>query len=208
MDNLYLPTVNWLTIGTDGTDGQCFGGATLASLTFANYLIHQRILQIYRCELISPSVPMDNLYLPTVNWLTIGTDGTDGQCFGGATLASLTFANYLIHQRILQIYRCEFISPSVPMDNLYLPTVNWLTIGTDGTDGQCFGGATLASLTFANYLIHQRILQIYRCEFISPSVPMDNLYLPMVNWLTIGNGEHSLLNLNLLIKYRLCNHKG
>jgi hypothetical protein len=34
----------------------------------------------------------------------------------------------------------EFISPSVPMDNLYLPLVNWLTIGTDGTDGQCFGG--------------------------------------------------------------------
>jgi hypothetical protein len=34
----------------------------------------------------------------------------------------------------------EFISPSVPMDNLYLPIVNWLTIATDGTDGQCFGG--------------------------------------------------------------------
>ena len=30
----------------------------------------------------------------------------------------------------------EFISPSVPMDNLYLSMVNWLTIGTDG---QCFG---------------------------------------------------------------------
>jgi hypothetical protein len=36
-------------------------------------------------------------------------------------------------------------------------------------------------------------------EFISPSVPMDNLYLPMVNWLTIGTGEHSLFTDGIFI---------
>jgi hypothetical protein len=36
-------------------------------------------------------------------------------------------------------------------------------------------------------------------EFISPSVPMDNLYLPMVNWLTIGTGEHFLFTDGIFI---------
>ena len=75
----------------------------------------------------------------------------------------------------------EFISPSVPMNNLYLPMVNWLTIGTDGTDGQCFGGlpyaiAIMLTTSFANGP------SIFTDGgLISPSVPMDNLYSPMVN---------------------------
>ena len=35
--------------------------------------------------------------------------------------------------------------------------------------------------------------------FISPSIPMDNLYLPMVNWLAIGTGEHSLFTDGIFI---------
>ena len=36
-------------------------------------------------------------------------------------------------------------------------------------------------------------------ELISPSVPMDNLYLTMVKWLTIGTGEHSLFTDGIFI---------
>ena len=55
-----------------------------------------------------------------------------------------------------------FISPSVPTDNFDLPIENWFTIGTDRTDGQGFWGATLCPSNNANYLIHERILHIYR----------------------------------------------
>jgi hypothetical protein len=47
-----------------------------------------------------------------------------------------------------------FISPSVPMDNLYLPMVNWLTIGTDG---QCFGG-----LPYAIAIMLKRHLKLFQ----------------------------------------------
>jgi hypothetical protein len=35
--------------------------------------------------------------------------------------------------------------------------------------------------------------------FISPSVPMENIYLPMVNWLTIGTSEHSIFTDDIFI---------
>ena len=55
-----------------------------------------------------------------------------------------------------------FISPSVPTGNFDLPMENWFTIGTNRTDGQGFWGATLCPCNNANYLIHERILHIYR----------------------------------------------
>jgi hypothetical protein len=110
-------------------------------------------------EFISPSVPTDNLYLPMVNslnWLTIGTDG---QCFGGLPYAIAIMLTTSFTNGLYKFTDGEFISPSVPMDNLYLPMVNWLTIGTDSTDGQCFGGLPYA---IAIMLTTQRTLQIYR----------------------------------------------
>ena len=166
------------SIRTDGqlrfTDGQLvyhryrpyrwtrFLGATLCPCNNANYFIHDRILYIYRSCI----------------HFSIRTDGqlrfTDGQLvyhlyrpyrwtrFLGATLCPCNNANYIIHERILHIYRsCIHFS-----------------IRTDGqlrfTDGQLvyhryrpyrwtrFLGATLCPCNNANYLIHERILYIYR----------------------------------------------
>ena len=94
-------------------------------------------------EFISPSVPTDNPYLPMVNCLTIGTDGTDGtdgQCFGGLPYAIAIMLTISFNDGLFKFTDGKFISPSVPTDNLYLPMVNCLTIGTDDTDGQCFRG--------------------------------------------------------------------
>jgi hypothetical protein len=130
---------------------------------------------------ISSSVRTDNIYLPMVNWLTIGTDGP---LFGGLpypfAMLTTSFPNGL------SIFTDGgFISPPVSMENIYLPMVNWLTIGTDGTGGQGFRGLpyALAMLTtsFANGLS-----TFADGGFISPSVRMENICLPMVNWLTIG----------------------
>ena len=140
-----------------------FLGATLCPCNNANYLIHERILHIYRSTCIH---------------FSIRTDGqlrfTDGQLvyhryrpyrwtrFLGATLCPCNNANYLIHERILHIYR----------------SCIQFSIRTDGqlrfTDGQLvyhryrpyrwtrFLGATLCTCNNANYLIHERILHIYR----------------------------------------------
>ena len=185
-DNFDLPMDNWFTICTDRTDGQGFWGATLCPCNNANYLIHERILHIYRSCI----------------HFSIRTDGqlrfTDGQLvyhryrpyrwtrFLGATLCPCNNANYLIHERILYIYRsCIHFS-----------------IRTDGqlrfTDGQLvyhlyrpyrwtrFLGATLCPCNNANYLIHERIWYIYRsCVHFSIGTDGQHL-LPMENWLTIG----------------------
>ena len=82
-----------------------FFGATLCPCNNANYLIHERILHIYRSCI----------------HFSIRTDGqlrfTDGQLvyylyrpyrwtrFLGATSCPCNNANYLIHERILHIYR-------------------------------------------------------------------------------------------------------
>jgi hypothetical protein len=80
----------------------------------------------------------------------------------------------------------------VRTDNIYLPT------GTDGTDGQGFGGLpyalTMLTTSFANGLS-----TFTDGGFISPSVPMENIYLPMVNWLTIGTSEHSIFTDDIFI---------
>ena len=77
-------------------------------------------------------------------FLTIGTDGTDGQCFGGLPYAIAIMLTISFTDGLFKFTDGEFISPSVPTDNLYLPMVNCLTIGTDGTDGQCFRGLPYA----------------------------------------------------------------
>ena len=273
-DNFDLPMENWFTIGTDRTDGQGFWGlpycnvakyliherilhiyrscihffirtdgqlrftdgelvyhryrpyrwtrflgATLCPCNNANYLIHERILHIYRSRIhfsirtdgqlrftdgelvyhryrpyrwtrflgatyalaimlttsftkgfctftdrvfISPSVPTDNFDLPMENWFTIGTDRTDGQGFWGLPYALAIMLTTSFTKGFCTFTDRVFISPSVPTDNFDLPMENWFTIGTDRTDGQGFWGATLCPCNNANYLIHERILHIYR----------------------------------------------
>jgi hypothetical protein len=95
---------------------------------------------------------MDSLILPIVNWLTIGTDGTDGQCLGGQRYAIVIMLTTSFTNGLYKITDPEFISPSVPMNNFNLQLVNWLTIDTDG---QCFGGlhytiAIMLTTSFTN----------------------------------------------------------
>ena len=161
-DNFDLPMENWFTIGTDRTDGQGFWGLPYALAIMLTTSFTKGFCTFTDRVFISPSVPTDNFDLPMDNWFTICTDRTDGQGFWGATLCPCNNANYLIHERILHIYRsCIHFS-----------------IRTDGqlrfTDGQLvydryrpyrwtrFLGATLCPCKNANYLIHERILHIYR----------------------------------------------
>ena len=111
---------------------------------------------------ISPSVPTDNFDLPMDNWFTIGTDLTDGQGFWGLPYALAIMLTTSFTKGFCTFTDRVFISPSVPTDNFDLPMDNWFTICTDRTDGQGFWGATLCPCNNANYLIHERILYIYR----------------------------------------------
>ena len=161
-------------------------GATLCPCNNANYLIHERILHIYRSCI----------------HFSIRTDGqlrfTDGQLvyhryqpyrwtrFLGATLCPCNNANYLIHERILYIYR-SCIHFSIGTDGQHLlPMENWLTIGTDRTDGQGFGGLTYALAIMLTTSFTKGFCTFTDRVFISPSVPTDNFDLPMDNWFTIG----------------------
>ena len=162
-------------------------GATLCPCNNANYLIHERILHIYRSCI----------------HFSIRTDGqlrfTDGKLiyhlyrpyrwtrFLGSTLCPCNNANYLIHERILYIYRSYiFISPSVPTDNFDLPMDNWFTICTDRTDGQGFWGLPYALAIMLTTSFTKGFCTFTDRVFISPSVPTDNFDLPMENWFTIG----------------------
>ena len=205
MDNLYLPMVNWLTIGTDCTDGQCFGGLPYAIAIMLTNLFTNGIYKFTDGEFISPLVPMDNLYLPMANWLTIGTDGTDvdGQCFGELPYAIVIMLTSSFTIGLYKFTDCGFVSPSVPMDNIYLPMVYWLTIGTDGTDGQCFGGLPLPLSIMLTTSFTNGLYKFTNGGFISSSVPMDNLYLAMMNWLTIVTGERCFGGLPLPLSIML-----
>ena len=166
------------SIGTDGqcrfTDGELvyhryrpyrwtrFLGATLCPCNNANYIIHERILHIYR-SCIHFSIGTDGQHLlPMENWLTISTDRTDGQGFGGLPYALAIMLTTSFTKGFCTFTDRVFIYPSVPTDNFDLPMENWFTIGTVRTDGQGFLGATLCPCNNANYLIHERILHIYR----------------------------------------------
>jgi hypothetical protein len=124
-------------------------------------------------KFISPSVPMDNLYLPMGNCLTIDTDGTDGQCFRGLPYAIAIMLTISFTDGLFKFTDGKFISPSVPMDNLYLPMVNCLTIGTDGTNGQYFVGLPYAIAIMLTISFPDGLFKFTDGKFISPSVPTD-----------------------------------
>ena len=125
-------------------------------------------------EFISPSVPTDNPYLPMVNCLTIGTDGTDGQCFGGLPKPLSLMLTTSFTDGLYKFTDGEFISPSVPTDNPYLPMVNCLTIGSDGTDGQCIGGLPKPLSLMLTTSFTDGLYKFTDREFISPFT--DGLY--------------------------------
>ena len=139
--NSFLNRYRWrISIFTDGEltyhryRRTGFSRATVASHNNANFLICQRILRTYDGRLIYLSVRTDNIYLPMVNWLTINTDGTVGQCFGGLPYAramlTTSFVNGLyqftdmvdsfLHRygRTISIYRWRTGLPSVPTDRV------------------------------------------------------------------------------------------
>ena len=187
------------SIRTDGqlrfTDGQLvyhryrwtrFLGATLCPCNNANYLIHERILYIYR-SCIHFSIGTDGEHLlPMENWLTIGTDRTDGQGFWGLPYALAIMLTTSFTKGFCTFTDRVFISPSVPTDNFDLPMDNWFTIGTDRTDGQGFWRLHYALAIMLTTSFTKGFCTFTDRVFISPSVPTDNFDLPMDNWFTIG----------------------
>ena len=161
-DNFDLPMDNWFTIGTDRTDGQGFWGLPYALAIMLTTSSTKGFCTFTDRVFICPSVPTDNFDLPMDNWFTIGTDRTDGQDFGGLPYALAVMLTTSFTKGFCTFTDRVFICPSVPTDNFDLPMDNWFTIGTDRTDGQGFWGATLCPCNNANYLIHERILHIYR----------------------------------------------
>ena len=161
-DNFDLPMDNWFTIGTDRTDGQGFWGLPYALAIMLTTSFTKGFCTFTDRVFISPSVPTDNFDLPMDNWFTIGTDRTDGQGFWELPYALAIMLTTSFTKGFCTFTDRVFISPSVPTDNFDLPMDNWFTIGTDRTDGQGFWGATLCPCNNANYLIHERILYIYR----------------------------------------------
>ena len=159
-DNFDLPMDNWFTIGTDRTDGQGFWGLPYALAIMLTTSFTKGFCTFTDRVFISPSVSTGNFDLPMDNWFTIGTDRTDGQGFWGLPYALAIMLTTSFTKGFCTFTDRLFISPSVPTDNFDLPMDNWFTIGTDRTDGQGFWGATLCNN--ANYLIHERILHIYR----------------------------------------------
>ena len=135
---------------------------------------------------ISPSVPTDNFDLPMDNWFTICTDRTDGQGFWGATLCPCNNANYLIHERILYIYR-SCIHFFIRTDGQHLlPMENWFTIGTDRTDGQGFWGLPYALAIMLTTSFTKGFCTNTDRVFISPSVPTDTDGSNNFTKLTVG----------------------
>ena len=154
--------VNWFTIGTDRTDGQGFWGLPYALAIMLTTSFTKGFCTFTDRVFISPSVPTDNIYyrwkigLPSVP--TVAMD----KVFGGLSYALAIMLTTSFTKGFCTFIDRVFICPSVPTDNFDLPMDNWFTIGTDRTDGQGFWGATLCPCNNANYLIHERILHIYR----------------------------------------------
>ena len=97
-----------------------------------------------------------------VNWFTIGTDRTDGQGFWGLPYALAIMLTTSFTKGFCTFTDRVFISPSVPTDNIYyrwkigLPSVP--TVPMD----KVLEGYLICPCNNANYLIHERILHIYR----------------------------------------------
>ena len=122
-----------------------------------------------------------------VNWFTICTDRTDGQGFWELPYALAIMLTTSSTKGFCTFTDRVFISPSVPTGNFDLPMENWFTIGTDRTDGQGFWGLPYALAIMLTTSFTKGFCTFTdRRVFISPSVPTDNLDLPMDNWFTIG----------------------
>ena len=156
--------------------------ATLCPCNIANYLIHERIVHLpivyslhpYRRTFDTDGKLVYHLYRPC-RWVT----------FLRATLCPCNNANYLIHERILHIYRsCIHFSIRTDVDNVRF--IGWRTglPSVPTTDGRFFG-ATLCPCNNTNF-IRERILLIYRsCIHFSIRTDGHSIY-PMENWFTIG----------------------
>ena len=151
-----------------------------------NYLIHERILHIYRSCILSPSVPTDNFDLPMENSFTIGTDRTDGQGFWGLPYALAIMLTTSFTKGFCTFTDRVFVSPSVPTDNFDLPMENWFTIGTDRTDGQGFWGLPYALAIMLTTSFTKGFCTFTDGVFISPSVPADTDGRNNFTKLTVG----------------------
>ena len=180
-----LPIENWLTIGTDRTDGQGFGGLPYALAIMLTSSFTKGFCTFTDRVFISSSVPTDNFDLPMHNWFTIGTDHTDGQGFWGLPHALAIMLTTSFTKGFCTFTDRVFISPSVPTDNFDLPMDNWFTIGTDRTHGQGFWGLPHALAIMLTISFTKGFCTFTDRVFISPSVPTDNFDLPMDNWFTI-----------------------
>ena len=128
--------------------------------------------------------------------LSIGTVGTDGQGFRGLPHALEITLTTCFTKEVYTLTDGVFISPSVPTDNLALPTVNCLYHPYRWYRWTRFLRATSCPWNNANYLFYQTILDIHRwCIHFSvgtdgqprftdgklplpsvPSVPMEKVF--------------------------------
>ena len=120
------------------------------------------------------------------NWLTIGTDRTDGQGFGGLPYALAIMLTTSFTKGFCTFTDRVFISPSVPTDNFDLPMDNWFTIGTDRTDGQGFWGLPYALAIMLTTSFTKGFCTFTDRVFISPSVPTDTDGRNNFTKLTVG----------------------
>ena len=120
------------------------------------------------------------------NWLTIGTDRTDGQGFGGLTYALAIMLTTSFTKGFCTFTDRVFISPSVPTDNFDLPMDNWFTIGTDRTDGQGFWRLPYALAIMLTTSFTKGFCPFTDRVFISPSVPTDTDGRNNFTKLTVG----------------------
>ena len=140
-----------------------FWGLTLCPCNNANYLIHERILHIYRSRI----------------HFSIRTDGqlrfTDGELvyhryrpyrwtrFLGATLCPCNNANYLIHERIFAhlpiVY--SFLHPYRRTTSIYRWKIGLPSVPTVPMD-KVFGGLPYGLAIMLSTSFNERILYIYR----------------------------------------------
>ena len=157
---------------------------------------HETKVYITDGVLIYPSVRAEKNSLLTVNCFTIGTVGTDGQGFRGLPHALEITLTTCFTKEVYTLTDGVFISPSVPTDNLALPTVNCLYHPYRWYRWTRFLRATSCPWNNANYLFYQTILDIHRwCIHFSvgtdgqprftdgklplpsvPSVPMEKVF--------------------------------
>ena len=171
-DNIYkyLPIVNCLTISTCSKTWSGYWKAVLCPHINVNSLIHQGLHKFIDGAFISPMVRTDNIYLPMVNWLTIDTEGTDRQGIEGLSYDLQKMQTNWFTKGLYKFTNGVFISSLVRTNNIYLPMVNWLTIDTEGTDGQGFRGLPYALILILTTSVTHWLYKFTDGAIISPSV--------------------------------------